>query len=254
MKIPTIFMRQIRRRVPHASPEPSAHECARLARGHGAAGRVERRRRAGARPPRPARTGRAAQARAALHEPRARRQIWTVDAEATNLRQISFDSQPNTSFPLWAPDGARLLFRIESASYVLDLARGWGAQTPEQVPRPPTPGDFFGAWDSSPDGKKLAGTFAGTGGKGFGYYSFETGKYERVAEVYALPYWLPDSRRIVYAYEGKAYIADAVTKKSREILARPSEQIRSVRVSRDGTLLYYTLHSSENDVWLLNLE
>lgn len=117
--------------------------------------------------------------------------------QRTSVRSAS-TARPTPPFPLWAPDGARLLFRIESASYVLDLARGWGAQTPEQVPRPPTPGDFFGAWNSSPDGKKLAGTFAGTGGTGFGYYSFETGKYERVAEVYALPYWLPDSRRIVY--------------------------------------------------------
>jgi hypothetical protein len=40
----------------------------------------------------------------------------------------------------------------------------------------------------------------------------------------------------------------------RELISRPPEQIRSVAVSRDGHLLYYTLLSTESDIWLLNLE
>ena len=181
-------------------------------------------------------------------------EVWTIDAEGTNLRQVTFNTSPNASFPVWAPDGARLLFRKESNSYIIDINKGWEAQTPEQVPQPPTGGDFFGVWDWSPDGSKLAGTFAGPSGTGFGYYSFETGRYERVLDINAHPFWLPDSRRVVYAYEEKVYIADIVTRKAREIIARPPNHIRSVAVSRDGRLLYYTLLSTENDIWLLNLE
>jgi hypothetical protein len=37
------------------------------------------------------------------------------------------------------------------------------------------------------------------------------------------------------------------------MFSRPPQQVRSVAVSRDGKLLYYTLFSSESDIWLLEL-
>jgi Tol biopolymer transport system component len=181
-------------------------------------------------------------------------ELWTIDAEGTNLRQISFDSPPTTSFPIWSPNGTRLLFRKEGANFLLDLSKSWDAQTHEPIPQPPTPGDFFVVWDWSPDGKKLGGSFSGVSGTGVGFYSFESRSYEKLADLDAYPFWLPDSRRFVFAHEGKAYVADTATKKVRELLARPPAQIRSVGVSRDGRLLYYTLLSTESDVWLLNLE
>jgi serine/threonine protein kinase len=181
-------------------------------------------------------------------------EIWTMDADGTNLRQLTFNSPPNTSFPVWSPDGARLLYRRSGVNLILNLHKDWDKQTPEQLPWHGDPQDYFVVWDWSPDGKKLCGTFEGQNGTGLGYYSFETGRYEKIADIYALPFWLPDSRRLVYAHEGKAYIADTATKKMRELLARPPEQIRSVAVSRDGHLLYYTLLSTESDIWLLNLE
>ena len=181
-------------------------------------------------------------------------EIWTMDADGTNLRQLTFNSPPNTSFPVWSPDGTRLLYRRSGVNLILDLRKGFHEQTPEQLPWHENPQDYFVVWDWSPDGKKLAGTLEGMSGTGVGYYSFETGHYEKVADIYALPFWLPDSRRFVYAYEGKAYIGDVNTKKVRELLARPPEQIRSVAVSHDGRLLYYTLLSTESNIWLLNLE
>jgi Tol biopolymer transport system component/predicted Ser/Thr protein kinase len=182
-------------------------------------------------------------------------ELWTIDAEGTNLRQLTFNSPPGTTFPIWSPDGTRLLYRTENTNnFILDLNKSWDAQTPEQLPPPPNPGELFVVWDWSPDGRKLCGRFEGKNGMGLGYYSFETGRYEKVSDIHTFPSWLPDSRRLVFAHEGKAYIADTVTKKVREIYARPSEQMRSVGVSRDGRLLYYTLNSTESDIWLLNLE
>jgi len=182
-------------------------------------------------------------------------QIWAIDAEGTNLRQLTFNSPPNPSFPVWSPDGTRLLYRNEgTTNLILDLGKPWDTQTPEQLPPPPNPGELFVVWDWSLDGRKLCGTFEGKNGTGLGYYSFETGRYERLSDISALPFWLPDSRRFVFAHEGKAFIADTSTKKVRELLARPPEQIRSVGVSRDGRLLYYTLLATESDIWLLNIE
>jgi len=49
--------------------------------------------------------------------------------------------------------------------------------------------------------------------------SFDTGRYEKLAEYYDLPMWLPDSRRFVFSHEGKAFIADIETKKVREMFS-----------------------------------
>ncbi|MBD0371094.1 MAG: hypothetical protein ICV60_09690 [Pyrinomonadaceae bacterium] len=65
--------------------------------------------------------------------------------------------------------------------------------------------------------------------------------------------WLSDSRRFVYSTEGKAYIADIVTKRVRAIFDAGREQIRSVGIARDNRLLYFTVYESESDIWLLDL-
>jgi eukaryotic-like serine/threonine-protein kinase len=191
-------------------------------------------------------------------------EIWMIDADGTNLRQLTFGSSPGTSFPIWSPDGQRLIFRRnERDTVILDLNKNSNEQKFEPLPVSlDNRSEVFAVWDWSPDGKKLAGTFSrhdgisGDNGVGIaaGYFSFETNRYEKVLDIYVIPYWLPDSRRFVYAHEGKAFIADAFTKKSHELISRQPEQIRSVGVSRDNHLLYYTVLSSESDIWLLSLE
>ena len=83
----------------------------------------------------------------------------------------------------------------EGANFVLDLGKTWEAQTPELIPQPPTPGDFFVVWDWSPDGKKLCGTLSGASGMGVGTYSFETGRYEKVADFDTLLHLALDRER-----------------------------------------------------------
>jgi serine/threonine protein kinase len=181
-------------------------------------------------------------------------EIWTIDADGTNISQVTFTGIPGTSFPLWSPDGRQLLFRTNRMSYLLDLNQGWQQQTPQPLPTLDNPDDFFVAWDWSLDGKKLCGTFSGKSGSGIGYYSFDTRRYEKLVAYDELPMWLPDSRRFVFSHEGKAFIADIESKKVREMFSHQPEQVRSIAVSRDGRLLYYTLSSSESDIWLLELD
>ena len=188
-------------------------------------------------------------------------EIWMIDADGTNLRQITFSGTPGTSFPLWSPDGSQLLYRTDRSNFMLDLSKSWQQQTPQPLPPQESQNDYFVAWDWSPDGKKLSGAFntmdsAGRTGGGYriGFFSFETKRYEELGNYEAQPMWLPDSRRLVFSSDGKIYIADTVTKAVKPLQTEPMPHIRSVAVSRDGSLLYYTVSSSESDVWLLDLD
>jgi hypothetical protein len=65
--------------------------------------------------------------------------------------------------------------------------------------------------------------------------------------------WLSDSTRFIFYAEGKAYLTDINTKKVREIFKLADESIGGLGISSDGQLLYFTVSSSESDIWLLDL-
>jgi eukaryotic-like serine/threonine-protein kinase len=180
-------------------------------------------------------------------------EIWTINADGTNLRQVTFMNKEGTSFPLWSPDGKRILFRSTPHAYLVDPDKSWNEQTLEKLPDyDPTDRRRFLAWNWSPDGSLLAGNFSGAPME-VGFYSFADQRFEIIAKLRNFPMWLPDSRRFIYGYENKLFIADADTKKTREIVGlRPTENLQSIGISRDGRLIYYTLASSESDIWLLD--
>lgn len=64
--------------------------------------------------------------------------------------------------------------------------------------------------------------------------------------------WLPDGRRIIYGLDNKIFIVDTGTKKTKELGLRLTGELHSIGISRDGRLIYYTLFSSESDIWLLD--
>ena len=178
-----------------------------------------------------------------------RYEIWIMNADGTNLRQLTFGTSDHATFPLWSNDGKRILFYRKRVNYIVDVNKNFNDQTPQQLP-PMEPGDAFVGWDWSPDGKKLLGTDSKSQ---VVYFSFETNRYEKVVDKGTFPMWLGDSTRIVYTWEDKAYLADVVTKRVREILTFPDAQIRSIYISTDDQLLYFTLGSNESDIWLLDL-
>lgn len=179
-------------------------------------------------------------------------EVWMIDVDGTNLRQVTHDSPEGAGFPVWSPDGGRLLLKRDSVCLIIDPDKSLAEQTPQPLPPLDDPADRFAPWDWSPDGKKLSGFFAGSQAA-IGYYSFETRRYEVVAKFDAVPMWLADSRRLVFAHGNSAFIADTETKETRELYSHPSEGIRGTAVSQDNRLLYFTVHSSESDIWLLDL-
>lgn len=179
-------------------------------------------------------------------------QIWTIGADGTNLRQLTFDSTTAFSFPLWNPNGQEIICNRNRDTIIVDLNKNWKEQTPRQLPSINGQTDVFVAWDWSPDGKKLIGGFRGVD-VGIATFTFETESYDKITDFGAQPAWLPDSRRAVFTRDGKAFIADVVSKKV-EQLNLPVDYVRNVGVSADGHLLYFTAFSSESDIWLLDLK
>jgi serine/threonine protein kinase len=180
-------------------------------------------------------------------------QIFMVGADGANLRQITSATAPPGSFPIFSPDGRRLAYTGTNEAFILDLTGNPNEQTPQQIQI--ETGSRMAVWDWSPDGTKLACVLFDGTERNIGVYSFETNRYEKVVPAGdVIPSWLPDSRRLIYAVENKIFIADIETKKTRELISHPTDQLRSPFVSRDGLLLYYTVHTSENDVWMLDSE
>jgi TolB protein len=177
-------------------------------------------------------------------------EIWTIDADGSNLKQITFNNSEGVAFPHWSPDGNRMLFRFNQQNFLFDLNKNWNEQKPSALPAPPNDVKFV-VWDWSPDGKLLIGTFS-DGMRGIGYYSFVTNHYEKISDIEEIPMCLPDSRRIAYASQGKIYITDIETKKERQISLPQPDSITTVGVSRDNSLLYFTVTSKESDIWLLD--
>jgi Tol biopolymer transport system component len=66
--------------------------------------------------------------------------------------------------------------------------------------------------------------------------------------------WLPDSTRFIFFFNNKVYLGDVKTRRVREILSSSENEIRSVHISPDGKLVYYSVYSSESDIWLMDLE
>ncbi len=179
-------------------------------------------------------------------------EIWMIDADGTNLRQITFTGKDGTSIPIWSHDGKRLLYRCAPQLCIIDLNKGWTEQTPQILPDfDPTDKRRFVAWDWSPDGALLTGSFSGEP-MNAGFYSLSEKRFEQVGKMDNFPAWLPDNRRFIYGFENRLFIADTNTKKTRELDIRPPEDVQSVGISRDGKLIYYTLFSSESDIWLLD--
>ena len=60
-----------------------------------------------------------------------------LDADATNLRQLTFNTPGDTTFPLWSPDGTQILFRNNLVNSILDVNKPWSEQDLRLLPVPP---------------------------------------------------------------------------------------------------------------------
>lgn len=182
-------------------------------------------------------------------------QVWASNADGTNLHQITFPGPEDSAyaFPIWSPDGKRMIVGRDGQPFIIDTDKSWQDQTPQ--PLPLSEGvKRFTTWDWSRDGKLLAGIIATGDTHYLGYYSFDTGMFTTITEGSELiPTFKPDGQSLLYGINNKIYLVDLKTQKTRELFTSPTQQLRSPFISSDKKLIYYTAHSAESDIWLLDL-
>lgn len=183
-------------------------------------------------------------------------EIWICKADGTGLRQITFQyaDENGSSFPVWSPDGKSIIYSNDGRPHIVDVDRSWEEQHGPRRLFDLDPETRFTVWDWSADGSKLVGWVTNPK-RAIAVYTFETKKLEPIIDgTESVPSWLPDSKRIVYDQEGKVFLFNFETKKSKEILPSFNKDlVRAPFMSRDGTLLYYTVPSTESNIWLLDL-
>jgi Tol biopolymer transport system component/predicted Ser/Thr protein kinase len=182
-------------------------------------------------------------------------EIWTVDVEGTGLHQVTDLGGQNVAWPVWSPDGKHLAYsEFGVNTYVMDLTKPWTAQVPDKLPPFTGQKELFNGWAWSPDGDKLAGFL--NSDDGVATYSPASRDYRRLTQRGSDPVWLSDSRRLLFLDHGKIHMVDSESGNRHEILSLPSEEIqrRGFCLSPDDRRIYFSVSSTEADVWLIQFE
>ena len=130
----------------------------------------------------------------------------------------------------------------------------------ETLPTTGRENSWFSASSWSPDGRRLAGFRRSVrGSEGISVYSFDSRRYEYFTEFGFFPRWLSDGRRLVFftfatSSRSAMYLLDTRSRKVREVLSLPPNDISGVAPSRDDRRIYFGVNSVEADVWLMSVE
>jgi hypothetical protein len=66
--------------------------------------------------------------------------------------------------------------------------------------------------------------------------------------------WLNDNQRLLFFFQDKLYLLGSRTKKAWEILSVAPNRFQSLGVSRDSRVVYFSLQTTEADIWMAALE
>lgn len=182
-------------------------------------------------------------------------EIWTVEVDGGGLRQVTALAGQNVAWPVWSPDGKVLAYTIFGVNtFLVEAGKPWTAQSPRKLPPMTEPAQLFNGWSWSPDGRMLAGFL--NRGDGIAIYLPASGTFRKLSEFGSDPVWLSDSRRLLFHHRGRIHLLDSESGRAGEVISIAPEDIsrRGFAVSPDDRNIYYSVSTTEADVWLLNFE
>lgn len=178
-------------------------------------------------------------------------EVWKINRDGSGLEELSNVPDIQVFNPVWSPDAKRLLFQAGSTSFIVEPGKAGAAPLP-------LPGEQmrgFLPWSWSADGKLLAGwqVRPELPDVNLVIYSFETARYERLADRGRNPIWLNDSKRLIFSDLHILYLLDVASGLRKEIHNVDPNIFGTWALSRDNRRLYYSLISSEADIHLVSL-
>jgi Tol biopolymer transport system component/DNA-binding winged helix-turn-helix (wHTH) protein len=183
--------------------------------------------------------------------------IWTIRPDGGSLRQLTYTRNGSITRPVWSPDGKRLIYSVMNGTpVVIETDKPWSSQAPQALPPLKEPDTFFEVTSWSPDARRLAGFQLRGDGRysGIGIYSFENGDYTRFTDFGQSPFWLRDSRRLIFSSgpsrEGAIYLMDSQSRKVHQIVSVAPNEALGDAISPDNRWIYFTLQVTEADIWM----
>jgi eukaryotic-like serine/threonine-protein kinase len=180
------------------------------------------------------------------------REIWTIDINTGEMRQITNLGGQNVAWPVWSPDGKYLAYTVFGANtFIIQPDKLWAAQSPQRLPPYPNQGQLFNGWTWSPDGRMLAGFL--NQDEAIAIYLFESGTFRKLTDFGSDPVWLSDGRALLFHNKGKIYEISTDSGEAHEMVSVAPEEIarRGFAVSPDDRQVYFSVSSTEADVWML---
>lgn len=184
-------------------------------------------------------------------------QIWTINPDGSNLRQLTFTDKTGANAAVFSPDGGQIIFTETDnqslSSQILDLTKTWTEQTPQSLP-PLLENQSFSVRDWSKDGKKLLFIYFEPDGdeNGVGVFDFEKQSYEKISATGSAPVWLNDNLHFIFTARNTIFLADSETKKISELYKPTAYELQHANLSPDNRLIFWRYLQINADVWLID--
>ncbi|HXG53844.1 MAG TPA: protein kinase [Vicinamibacterales bacterium] len=175
--------------------------------------------------------------------------LWSVDRDGSGLRQLT--TSGGRYYPTPSRDGSKLAASDINSWQIYVYDAHDFSKAPELLP--PLPEEMrrgaLNVVDWSPDGRLLRGSTSA----GQWVYSVDTRTFRRLPNTDGgrRPQWLPDGRRFLFTRQGRLWVADSVSGNEHEVFAIPGEGISALRLSADGSYVYFSHGSASVDIWMV---
>ena len=85
-------------------------------------------------------------------------------------------------------------------------------------------------------------------------FSLDTDELERLTDFGERPVWLNDSRHLIFLHEDKVFLVDSLTMEVNEVLSVAPHRLQSIGISSDNKEVYFSLSTTESDIWFASLQ